>query len=257
MLMRSSTFASTIILTFLVGCSGSQQGSVPTKRVPSGIEKFRSTASAPPPAQVLAWFAGSSGDSAAALRTLTELLRHPDPEIRADAAYLLGYLGDVAARSALARALSDSALQVRFAACSALTWIKPGDGVEPLLLKLCTLDPSTKIRVAAAEALGRADETAFEAFRLGLADRDESLRERCEAALERSNKLSLPLPEQVYQLVSRQQYEQWKEARRVERWAIKNRTVYFEVVERTGIRPPPGAICAIAAVRHWYRAKLE
>jgi hypothetical protein len=250
-----------VSLTWLVGCSDPPpQDRDANNQLHPGIEKFRSKIDrdgAPRPAEVRAWFARGSDNSATAIRALAMLLHHPDPQVRGDAAYLLGYLGDEAARSVLAEALGDSAAQVRLAACSALNWIKPGNAVEPMLIQLCKLDPSTKVRVAAAEALGRDDEAAIEAFRLGLADENEDTRERCETALERLNKLILPLPEVVYQVVQRQQYEQWKESGRVQRQAMKNGTVYFEIVERIGMRPPSGAICAIGAKRHWYCAKVD
>jgi hypothetical protein len=206
--------------------------------------------------EIRAWFARQTADPAAPLRGLTALLKDSSVEVRKDAAHLLGYLHDAAARPALTDALRDNEARVRCAACTALGWITPGDAAEAVLARLRRADPSVRVRVAAAQALGRlAEADALTAFRLGLAGKDEGLRERCEDILERMGQLVLPLPEAVYEGVSPEEYRRWREEGRVERQAIKDGTIFFEVTKRVGVRGSPGAVCTLGYRRYWYRTK--
>jgi hypothetical protein len=212
--------------------------------------KYQGTALSPEEVRTL--FPGKANGSSATLQELSLLLSHSQPDVRKDAAYLLGYLKDVAARGMLSEAIDDADELVRVAVCTALGWIKPGEVAEPSLTMMCRDDPSVEVRVAAAEALGRDDDDAIAAYRLGLVGKNEWLREKCEIVLERLGKLELPLPEEVYGPVSRQDYERWLAAGKVERHVTKAGTIYFEIVEVVGMRPPPGAICAIGSKRYWY-----
>jgi hypothetical protein len=124
-------------------------------------------------------------------------------------------------------------------------------------VQVCRNDPVVEVRVLAAEALGGGDEDALAAFRLGLASDDEVLRDRCERTLERLDKLDLPLPDHVYRSVGTAAYERWLALGEVRRQVTKSGFVYFEIVERVGMRPPPGAVCAIGAKRYWYRARVD
>jgi hypothetical protein len=207
-------------------------------------------------AKIRAWFARKTAAPAAPLRGLTALLKDSSAEVREDAADLLGYLHDAAARPALTDALRDNETRVRCAACAALGRITPGDAAEPVLARLRRADPSVEVRVAAAQALGRlADADALAAFRLGLAGKDEGVREQCEDILERMGQLVLPLPEAVYEGVSPEEYQRWRESGSVERQAIKDGTIFFEVTQRVGVRGSPGAVCTLGYRRYWYRTK--
>jgi hypothetical protein len=253
-------------LACLIGCSGpyahNQAANEKTKltRARSIIEKYRRECRgrhAPAVEEARGWFTEDLANPMDAVSALAEGLNDPDPEFRQDAAYCLGYLGDVAARAALAGALADDEWRVRMAACCALKWIGPGEQAEAVLARLRLADPFVRVRVAAAEALDSNDDDTVAAFRAGLVDHDAALRERCESALERLGKLALPLPEEVYVEVGRQDYERWLRDGKVERQATKDGVVYFEAVEIDGAPIAPGVVCALGVERRWCRAPAK
>jgi HEAT repeat protein len=229
------------------------------RRVPSGIAQYRSNRKAwasPKPKEICAWFGRDANDATTAVRVLSELLHDPGPDIRKDAVDLLGYLHDMAARKVLVGTLVDPEKRVRFAACYALGRLSLGEAEHRALVKVCRTDESADVRVAAALVRGRDDEDAVAAFRVGLTGESTYLRDECERSLARMGKLALPLPDKVYELVSREKFEEWLKAGQVERQAIKDGTLYFEVESIGGMPGPPGG-CALGPVRHWYKTRAE
>ncbi len=87
-----------------------------------------------------------------AVAPLVRALRSRDPQTRTSAARGLGVLRDPRAANALIRALGDGSLSAHRAAVSAL--VELGSGALPRLRR-ATLDANRRIRVGAAEALGR------------------------------------------------------------------------------------------------------
>jgi hypothetical protein len=178
------------------------------------------------------------------------LLQQGTPTEKQRSAHFLGRLGDLTAVRPLVGALADPDEGVREAACYALAWLSAkGQTVESVLGRLCRKDPSVAVRVAAAVALGGAnDEDAVAAFRLGLQSTDEGLWQVCEDELEKRGKLELPPPGHVYTEISHQRYREMKADRWywVQRETTKDGIIYLEVVER--------ARCALL-YRSWYRTK--
>jgi hypothetical protein len=259
MLPRHAFLVRAICLASLVGCAGADADSkAPAALARPGIQKYRAKQrdewGAPSAKEILAWFGGEADDTEVAVRILTQGLRDPDADFRADAAYLLGYLHDSAGRGPLVCALEDEHESVRLAAGRALVWIKSPEAAERVLLELCRNGSSLDVRITAAEALGKDNEDTVAAFRLGLASQDEGLRDRAEGSLERMGKLTLPLPEQVYREVSREEYERLLEAGKVQRQVVQGGAVFFEVTELVGARHRPrDSICALDLRRFWYR----
>jgi HEAT repeat protein len=250
--------ASFIAAVGLIGCSSqSQDQRLAIEAAHSGLNKYRSKYDAgwgaPRRAEICQWFAPATRDPETAARTIAYLLQDNDTTVRVDCAYLLGYLDVKWAREPLRAALTDPEQRVRVAACRTLGWISPGEAAEPILAQLCRDDRSLDVRIAAAIALARGDDDAIAAFRQGLLH--DFHRETCEDALERQGKLELPLPDQVYTTVSRAEYERWLKSGQVCRETTKDGAIYFEVIERRGVRGPPGVECALGSVRNWYRTR--
>lgn len=80
------------------------------------------------------------------------LLQDPDEPIRAEAARLLGDLGDVRAMMSLMAALADAAVDVRIEAAGALGKLRAPEAVPALIARL--QDPSALVRERVVRALG-------------------------------------------------------------------------------------------------------
>jgi HEAT repeat protein len=103
------------------------------------------------------------GSSAAP--ALRALLSAAEPEVRANAAELIGFTGDAGDADELAGALGDDAAEVRAAAARALGRL--GARAAAADLREALGDPAPFVRTAAAHALGRiGDRDAFDALAL-------------------------------------------------------------------------------------------
>lgn len=94
----------------------------------------------------------------AALRALRGLARADDPDERAEAAELLGWLGDAADDALLIEAVGDPSAEVRAKAAGALGRLASADGAEALTEALG--DRIYFVRLQAARALGQVGERA-------------------------------------------------------------------------------------------------
>jgi hypothetical protein len=191
-------------------------------------------------------------DTKALLRGTIEILRQGAPDTGRTAARFLGRLGDQSAIVPLVGALDDPDAELREEACHALRALGAnGEPAESALFKVCRTDPSTDVRVAAALAVKRpTDKDALTAFELGVrTTKDSWIREVCEDELEKQGKLDLPLPEGVYALITRKEFEIMKKRFRshVRRETKKGDTTYVELVESF-----PDAI---PHQTHWFKFK--
>jgi putative heme-binding domain-containing protein len=122
--------------------------------LPAGLCRLSDDEKAPVKDRVRAWtvrgMTGSAGDG-----DLLKLARHREPELRAQAVWLLGVRGRAGAGKALVKALADEDALVRRRACEALVRA----GVEPPVGALWPLlaEPARFVRTAARLALQRID----------------------------------------------------------------------------------------------------
>jgi hypothetical protein len=184
-----------------------------------------------------------------------ELLKRGTPDMRANAARLLGKLKDPAVIAPLMEALADADEDVRRRACYALDAAgAKGKAFKEALVRLCRTDPSVPVRVAAADVLDDPDnEDTTAAFRLGLQSDKSWLWETCEDQLEKRGKLELPLPEHVYAEISHERYQDIKAGRggidgRFRREMTKDGTIYQEAYTDGH---------HMLVLRRWYRTKAD
>lgn len=119
-----------------------------------------------------------------AIPALRELLRDPDPDVRARAAHALGQIADTGAVSGLVSALSDPRWPVRAMAAKALGRI-PGDGAIDALCRSLT-DSQWWVRANAAEALKGKGERGHRALVEMLDSPDAYAREQAVLMLQES-----------------------------------------------------------------------
>ncbi|MCX8091759.1 MAG: HEAT repeat domain-containing protein [Verrucomicrobiae bacterium] len=120
----------------------------------------------------------------AVLRPLQQALRDADPLVRTAAAHALGRLGDPQAVPALLQALKDRETNARAAAAAALGRLGDARAVEPLIQLLN--DPQWEVRAAALEALGKlGDPRALQPVAARLDDKDQEVRQYAADAVAR------------------------------------------------------------------------
>ena len=109
----------------------------------------------------------------------------PDSVVRARAAMALGGLSGPLSQGALAKALGDSAPDVRVQAARSL-WRVDSARAIPALGRVLLTDPDVSVRRAAAQMLGRVqDPAATSALRVAAQDADASVRGEITRALNR------------------------------------------------------------------------
>jgi hypothetical protein len=128
-------------------------------------------------------FKSQDNFSIIALEPLIKALKDKDWNVRYDAAYALGDIGDKRAVEPLIKALGDEHMDVRYAAVYALAKIGDKRAVEPLIKAL--KDKEGYVRDIAAEALGNiGDKRAVEPLIKALKDKDWNVRESAAYALD-------------------------------------------------------------------------
>ncbi len=208
-------------------------------------------------------FAKDLDDDNAPRIGLQALLTDPSPEVRADAANLLGRLRDKHAAAALIALLGDKDKTVRHHTALALghcgnriateplieTLQKDPDGLvrrcvaqafeempdqraAPALIKALKDDQDADVRQDCAGALGEiGGKKAIAALQQAILDETGRTRAECEDALDSLGCLSLPLPDEVYSDVSYDRYEELRKRKQVKREVRKEGKIYFETEE--------------------------
>jgi hypothetical protein len=201
------------------------------------------------PGDIKNFIDASGADKGALNRGARELLKAGDAERRANGVILIGYLADKDAVPTILEAANDPDESVRACACQWLGWLGAKKGpAAPTLVRLRREDPSVKVRVAAALAIGRPEDSdAVEAFRKGLLDPDT--RDVSEDRLEAMGKLRLPLPDSCYGQISRAKLDKMRSNEhfyRISRETRVGSTLYVETMEGPGVDGIPFS-------HRWYR----